>query len=380
MTPRFFPHPWTTLVISTPPLACSNLFSCLVVEDVIDSTSTSDDDTKDVQKPSPTPSPTPFPSLPTPSFTRWERCLPQKLTISAIRSSNSLDLDLDIETTSGCKHSLQALLDCGADGLFMDAEYAKANDIPTRSLRNPIPVFNVDGTPNEAGAISEIADVTLRYNGHTERALFAITQLGKQSVILGYTWLQKHNPEVDWQTGTVKMSQCPTGCSTCHTEGKTTRKEEKRFQERIKACRKGPNPVLVEEYEEDEEEEGDASDSFYSDYRSPDPMPEFSDDVESDDYEIGDRIFATWLHPEPVKVCATSTFATRLVEAHAKNSERKSFRDLVPESLHEYEDVFSKESFDTLPDHRKWDHAIELMTESTPSRPKGSPDVPQRTG
>src|ERR1700675_3550899 len=33
-------------------------------------------------------------------------------------------------------------------------------------------------------AISEIADVTLRYNGHTERALFAITQLGKQSVIV----------------------------------------------------------------------------------------------------------------------------------------------------------------------------------------------------
>src|ERR1700675_1501303 len=84
-----------------------------------------------------------------------------------------------------------------------------------------IPVFNVDGTPNEVGAISEIADVTLRYNGHTERALFTITQLGKQSVILGYTWLQKHNPEVNWQTGAVKMSRCPTGCSTCHTEGKT---------------------------------------------------------------------------------------------------------------------------------------------------------------
>src|SRR6202795_4352875 len=183
--------------------------------------------------------------------------------------------------------------------------------------------------------------------------------------ILGY----RNTPEVNWQTGAVKMSRCPTGCNTCHTEGKAARKEEKRFQERIKACRKGLNPVLVKEYEEDKEEEGDTSNSFYSDYRSLDPMPEFSDDVESDDYEIGDPIFATWLHPEPVKVHATSTFATRLAEAHAKNSKKKSFRDLVPESLHEYEDVFSKESFDTLPDHRKWDHAIELMTESTPHLP-----------
>src|SRR6202795_1303808 len=111
-----------------PPLPCSNRFSCLVVEDVIDSTSTSDDDTKDVQKPPPIPTPIPSPSPPTPPPTPWEHRLPQKMTISAIRSSNSLDLDVDIETTSGCKHSLQALLDCGADGLFMDAEYAKAND------------------------------------------------------------------------------------------------------------------------------------------------------------------------------------------------------------------------------------------------------------
>jgi hypothetical protein len=32
----------------------------------------------------------------------------------------------------------------------------------------------------------------------------------------------------------------------------------------------------------------------------------------------------------------------------------------VPESLHDFGDVFSKESFDTLPERRIWDHAIEL--------------------
>jgi hypothetical protein len=32
----------------------------------------------------------------------------------------------------------------------------------------------------------------------------------------------------------------------------------------------------------------------------------------------------------------------------------------VPESLHDFEDVFSKESFDSLPDWHKWDHTIEL--------------------
>ena len=49
-----------------------------------------------------------------------------------------------------------------------------------------------------------------------------------------------------------------------------------------------------------------------------------------------------------------------------KNSGQASFRDSVPESLHDFEDIFSKESFDSLPDRRKWDHAIELECNPEP--------------
>jgi hypothetical protein len=37
----------------------------------------------------------------------------------------------------------------------------------------------------------------------------------------------------------------------------------------------------------------------------------------------------------------------------AKNSGEKSFRNVVPESLHDFSDIFSKESFDTLLERRK---------------------------
>jgi hypothetical protein len=43
----------------------------------------------------------------------------------------------------------------------------------------------------------------------------------------------------------------------------------------------------------------------------------------------------------------------------AKNSKLKGFEDIVPMSL-AYADVFSKTAFDSLPEHHKWDHAIEL--------------------
>jgi hypothetical protein len=57
-----------------------------------------------------------------------------------------------------------------------------------------IPVYNIDGTANEAGMIVKIADMILHYDGHSERTQFAVTHLGKQSMILGYNWLHNHNP------------------------------------------------------------------------------------------------------------------------------------------------------------------------------------------
>jgi hypothetical protein len=38
------------------------------------------------------------------------------------------------------------------------------------------------------------------YNGHSERILLVVTCLGKQSMILGFTWLKKHNPKIDFWT------------------------------------------------------------------------------------------------------------------------------------------------------------------------------------
>jgi hypothetical protein len=124
----------------------------------------------------------------------------------------SLAVDVEIESTdtavTGCT---QALIDCSATGCFIDIEWAKLNNIPTRPLTNPIPVYNVDGTANNAGAITDIGDVILRYETHSERTQLAVTCLGKQSLILGYNWLRNHNPEINWQTKDVKMSRCLSG-------------------------------------------------------------------------------------------------------------------------------------------------------------------------
>ena len=47
--------------------------------------------------------------------------------------------------------------------------------------------------------------------------LLAVSSLGKQNLILGYTWLKDHNPEVNWEKGKVCIMQCPLQYKEYHT-------------------------------------------------------------------------------------------------------------------------------------------------------------------
>jgi hypothetical protein len=174
--------------------------------------------------------------------------LPSKYIVASIPSTNSLEVEVQIQGTDiSAPVSLTALLDCGATGIFMDTEWARKNKIATQPLSRPIPVYNVDGSPNAAGEIKDVAEVTLRYKDHTELAHFAITQLGKQNMILGYSWLRQHNPEVDWVAKEVTMSRCPTTCKTCVVVTKTKHRIQRANAAQICACRSGGFPVLVED-------------------------------------------------------------------------------------------------------------------------------------
>jgi len=157
---------------------------------------------------------------------KWEKRLPKLLSISALDArGTSLLLPVEIRTTDTSElHSVKALLDSGATGSFIDRDFVRLKKMNTRTLSWNILVFNVDGSPNEAGQITEVVDVVLHYKTHSERMLLAVSGLGKQSLILGYDWLKDHNPKVDWEKGEVEM----TRCSFCCEGGRALRKEQTR--------------------------------------------------------------------------------------------------------------------------------------------------------
>jgi hypothetical protein len=74
-----------------------------------------------------------------------------------------------------------------------------------------------------------------------------------------------------------------------------------------------------------------------------------------------DRVFMTTVHDPAEFIRATATTSQRPAKAFTWNSAPpKSFHESVPSQFHDFEDVFSKVSFDTLPDCKPWDHSIEL--------------------
>ena len=140
---------------------------------------------------------------------KWEKRLPKQLSINTLDAHEmSIILPIEVSTTDTSKvHSVKALLDSRATGNFIDRDFVQTKGINTWSISRPIPVYNVDGSPNEAGQISEVVDIVLYYKAHSERTLLAVSSLGRQNMILGYTWLKDHNPEVNWQTGEVQQVQ-----------------------------------------------------------------------------------------------------------------------------------------------------------------------------
>jgi len=107
---------------------------------------------------------------------------------------------------------MEAMVDTSATGDFIDQDFVARAKLPTHKLSQPIPVYNVDRTLNKAGSIHKVVNMIMTYDQHSERILLAVTRLGKQSMILRFTWLDKHNLEINFHARSVKMTRCLPCC------------------------------------------------------------------------------------------------------------------------------------------------------------------------
>jgi len=121
----------------------------------------------------------------------------------------------------------------------------------------------------------------MTYERHSECILLAVTRLGKQSMILGFTWLDKHNPEIDFRARSVKMTRClPHCCVGCQADRKAGRNARREDTERINTCWTGPFPAFVEDADEEDETKPTPE-------QLPDPEADFLDEPLEEGDESG---------------------------------------------------------------------------------------------
>src|SRR6202789_3215364 len=129
----------------------------------------------------------------------------------------------------------KVLLDTGAEGLFMDKNYAEEHDVVLQKLPNPITPSNVDGTLNHAGEITHFTWIQAKIDKRTLLEKLWITDLGSSDVIFGFPWFKENNPQIVWKTGRVRLPKADLETTFLYLakdgqRRKETKEEEDKFR------------------------------------------------------------------------------------------------------------------------------------------------------
>ena len=101
------------------------------------------------------------------------------------------------------------LLDSGATKNFISISYARKLGLPIQRLTHERRLFNVNGTPNQAGTLKYYVDMTTKTGDKRTCLQYFLIDLGKNHMILGYPWFASVQPKINWAKGWIDYTQLP---------------------------------------------------------------------------------------------------------------------------------------------------------------------------
>jgi hypothetical protein len=247
----------------------------------------------------------------------------------------------------------EALLDSGAGGVFIDQNYAQKLRLDLKTLETPVLARNVDGTTNKRGTIKNYVDLQFKIGDKQFEERFFVTGLGRQRIILGFPWLRKHNPEVNWQTGTINWQIDNFERSKALVKKWRIEREEKGKETGKKETDKEKH-ISVSIIEEVDEEDWKNS--------TLNPLGEDDESILVNILDMDDR--EIWINAK------TNLAMDMAIEANLKKEELTA-EQIVPPEYHEYLDVFDEDRANRFPESRPWDHKIEMKPGFEPKSCKG---------
>ena len=81
-------------------------------------------------------------------------------------------------------------------------------------LDKPKRLFNVDDTQNRAGSVTQYVNLDVTTNQEKQQMQFLVSDIGRESLILGYLWLAAFEPCFKWKEGTLDSRHLPIICQS----------------------------------------------------------------------------------------------------------------------------------------------------------------------
>ena len=225
------------------------------------------------------------------------------------------------------------LFDCGAGEIFMDQNFAWKNSIRTTKLDKPITARNIDGTLNKKGTIRYFTNLKIKIDGKTLEERFYITRLGDQKIISGFLWLKKHNPQIDWKTGSI-IWKTDNGFSKRYAQGSQLKEEQIKAQMKL-----NQQPNIVEEVDPQEQDNQTLH-------------PTLMEDVILEYLGMDNK---TWINTK-------MTSATNLAAAANSKKLELTPEEIVPKEYHEFLDVFDEEKANCFSEPRPYNYKIKIKS------------------
>lgn len=229
---------------------------------------------------------------------------------------------------SGRKVHAEALVDSGATTNFINSTFVKKHHLEKKQVAKPLNVTNADGTINTAGTITHYVKARLQLGNHVTEHNLYIINLGDKDMMIGYTYLYAHNPEIDWLHGKWRFTRCPDSC---------TNKARK-----IKI-------------------EADSDKRLYT----------FNSALD----ELGDvetaNPFVNWVELEEIN--DNFMIQAQILERVIRNVDTKEDDDKedtrlwttrVPSWVHQFRKVFSKSKSERMPERKEYDHPIDFVEDA----------------
>lgn len=303
-----------------------------------------------------------------------------------------------------------ALIDSGAQATFINVRLLYKLAQHPKRLEHPIKVFNVDDSPNSQGGITHYVDLCYKWAQKERQIRAFVTNIGRHDIILGWDWLKKVNPEINWRTGEIIEPLDVPRVVTSEPEPKKTRKPEKPWRDltpRVRLVKTPkmaptatvsldepleplpkfppmiPNTPTTSSVQDDdskwsldlgyEEKEtpGTEEDTLYEEYlqqmtTDPDSVGQLVSHISNGDGSFTAEQLELPSAMETLKdnTSTPTTYSIRRVttatELAAAKAAGEKAKDMVPAYLHDLLPVFDKQTDSRLPAHTEYDHEINL--------------------